>query len=339
MDKIINSRWVVIKELGEGGQGRTYLVKDLDSTSDKKFVLKMLKTPKGIERLKKEIKAINILNHNKILKIKDYCLNDDYQYMVSEYCEGGNLEESEPFWRIDPITTIEFFLIICNALNYAHKNSIIHRDIKPKNIFLQSKHGPPVIGDFGICFIEDDGSRVTLTDEAVGAMKFISPEMEDGRGEVTTKTDVYSMGKLLYWLFSEKGVFAREKHREENWDIRGRTNDNFIGWKNLYLEHINRILDVMIIADPQKRKEIDEIIPLLEMAKYFIRKEYNPIGKNLPQPCTYCGQGLLREQPNDLYGVRNFGITPISGSDWTIMVCDNCGNVKLFRNDLIKKKK
>ena len=73
------------------------------------------------------------------------------------------------------------FSEICRAVGHAHghKPTIVHRDLKPDNIFLRSNMQTPVVGDFGICFIDEDGERSTLVDEAVGARRFTAPELED----------------------------------------------------------------------------------------------------------------------------------------------------------------
>lgn len=210
MGNIYGNRWEVIGPLGEGGQGRTFLVKDLniiDNINNELFVLKVIKSPKGIERFQREIQAISKLEHKNIVRMIDYKIETNSPYLVTEYCEGGTLADVEPFWKNDPIKAIDLFLELCEGVVFAHNNSVIHRDIKPKNIFLRKPNNTPVLGDFGICFIEDDGTRITLTDEAVGAFKFMAPEMENGRNQVTNKVDVYSLGKLLYWLLSGGNIF------------------------------------------------------------------------------------------------------------------------------------
>jgi len=127
---------------------------------------------------------------------------------------------------------LELFQSVCSATAHAHANGVIHRDIKPANVFLRNKTGPAVLGDFGLAFIEDQSPRITETDEVVGPRTFIAPELEDGRLEdVTSKCDIYSLGKLLYWLLSNGRVFSREKHRDEQWDLKGRTQDSPLVWK------------------------------------------------------------------------------------------------------------
>ncbi|MFI5322988.1 MAG: protein kinase [Thermodesulfobacteriota bacterium] len=122
------------------------------------------------------------------------------------------------------------FQQICEGVAYAHTKGVIHRDLKPDNIFLRTRKGPVVVGDFGICYLEQDGKRITLTDEAVGPRNFIAPELEDGRLElISTKCDVYSLGKILYWLLSGGKIFSREKHREPQFDLKSQNNDTLLG--------------------------------------------------------------------------------------------------------------
>lgn len=336
MAKIYGSRWQIKKDLGEGGQGITYLVKDKNNDEDTNYVLKRLKNNKRIDRFKDEIRAVEKLSHENIVKLVDYNLESDPPYLVTEYCSGGSLPNAKPFWREQPTIALKLFKQICVGVAEAHAKGIIHRDIKPHNIFLETEKGPAVVGDFGICYIEDDGNRFTLTDEAVGARNYIAPELADGRvSKVSKHSDVYSLGKVLYWLISGN-IFDREKHREKRWDLRGWNEvarGGFGDWTNVYLEHVNRILDRMIQYDPADRFHLDSILLLVDQAIHLIQREYNPIAKDIWPPCKYCGQGQyeLRVKGSDAEKLKPFGIGPIGEADWRILVCNSCGHIQTFR--------
>lgn len=340
MSQIYGDRWEVKESLGEGGQAHTFLVIDTNGGSDTLYVLKRLKNKNRIERFKREVEAVRNLNHENIVRLIDFNLETDKPYLVTEYCTGGSLSTAQPYWNDSPIRALELFEQICIGVAHAHSNKIIHRDIKPDNIFLRSNQGPAVIGDFGICFVEDNGSRLTILDEAVGPALFIAPELEDGRlDNISDKCDVYSLGKLLYWLLSGGKIFSREKHRDLAWDLRSENIDTLTGWDNIYMEHVNRLLDFMIVDNPEKRRGVQNILTLLKSAKRLMRKEFTPITKDIRQPCSYCGQGvyiLIAKEPGS---VQNFGFTPVGVSDWRIMACNACGHVQSFRVDMASQKK
>ena len=172
------------------------------------------------------------------------------------------------------------------------------------------------------------GIPLTAISEAVGPRLFMAPELEDGRLEVVTPaSDTYSLGKLLYWLLSGGRVFSREKHR-----VSGHNLVEVTG--NPRMEHVNRLLDRMITPDPSHRIATAVGLPTqVGNMRRILGGNFNVVGSDVPQPCTYCGMGEYRtvaEGP----GVRDFGLTPYSGHDWRVLVCTMCGHVHLFRVDL-----
>lgn len=326
-------KWINKGQLGKGGQAQTYLVAEEGSESDERFVLKRLNT-RRIERAKSEIEAYQKLSHPNVVKLVDYDLNTSKPYLVTEHCEGGDLSKFD-FATTPTIERLRLFAAICRGVGHAHENGVIHRDLKPDNIFLRQDRRTPVVGDFGICFIDDNGERVTLIDEAAGPRWFIAPELEDGRATTIKPTsDVYSLGKLLYWLVTGK-KFTREKHREQEYDLTKESQDAAITF-------IYDILDKTIKFDPSHRmsdandlaNEVDLIIKRLLMNAH-------PIDIDAPQHCTYCGIGDYRRMttPNEpQHGLRRVhDFFPTMGANpypWLIFLCDHCGNVQLFRPDL-----
>lgn len=338
MGKICGERWQVVKSLGEGGQAHTFLVTDNKEAGQTQYVLKRLKNIQRIERFKREIEAVRSLSHENIVRLIDFDLGAEKPYLVTEYCAGGSLSRAEPFWQESPIRALEIFQQICEGVAYAHGQGVIHRDLKPDNIFLRTPAGPAVVGDFGICYLEENGTRITLTEEAVGARLFMAPELEDGRvSDVSEKSDIYSLGKLLYWLLSGGKIFSREKHREQKWDLKGWDATRH-RWNNIYMEHVNRLLDSMIVVDPEERLPIDQVLLISQDATKLVQKEFIPIAKDILPPCLFCGQGHYQLSVANSNQVHNFGITPVGASDWRILVCDVCGHVQAFRVDMARQK-
>lgn len=339
MSQIYGDRWKVRKSLDEGGQAYAFLVSDEKGEGEVLYVLKRLKNINRVQRFKREVETVRNLKHENIVRLIDFDIDADNPYLVTEHCSGGNLAQAKPFWHDSPVKALEIFQQICSGVAYAHSQGVVHRDLKPQNIFLRTKGGPAVVGDFGICYIEDDGTRLTLTEEAVGPRLFMAPELEDGRVNcISPRSDTYSLGKILYWLLSGGRIFSREKHRKQNWDLKGYNLDSLLGWNNIYLEHVNRLLDLMIVDNPEDRRGVENILILSRRVTGLVKREYNPIGKDIPQPCTYCGQGSYALRAKRGVDVRNFGFQTVGGSDWRILACNVCGHVQVFRVDFSARK-
>lgn len=340
MAKIYGDRWEVKSPLGEGGQAHTFLVIDNKGDREAIYVLKRLKNVSRIDRFKAEIEAVRNLTHENIVRLIDFDLDSEKPFLVTEYCAGKSLSQAESFWKNSTLKALEIFLQICHGVEYAHKNNIIHRDLKPDNIFLRTEEGPAVVGDFGICYLDDDRERITLTEEAVGPRLYIAPELEDGRlDEISSRCDIYSLGKILYWLLSKGKIFSREKYREPEWDLKGKNQESIFEWDNIYMEHVNRLLDIMLDKDPKFRRKIDIIIGETKNVMRLIKKEFTPIAKDIRKPpCHYCGHGyyVLRVHVRD--GVSNFGLQANGNPNWRIYTCNVCGHIQLFRVDLAEKR-
>ena len=339
MAKIYSNRWETIRPLAEGGQAHTFLVRDIKGEGEIHYVLKRLKNINRLERFKREIEVVRNLSHENIVTLFDFDLEAKEPYLVSEFCSGGSLAAARPFWHASATKAFAIFQEVCEGVAYAHDHNVIHRDIKPDNIFLRTNDGPAVVGDFGICYVEDDGSRLTITEEAVGPRQFIAPELEDGRlDKISSKSDTYSLGKLLYWLFSGGEVFSREKHRELKWDLKGRNDDSALGWNNIYMEHVNRLLDLMIVNEPENRRSVRTILRVSRKITKLVEKEFSPISKDIKHPCKYCGYGIYELRAKKISNVFNFGLNPVGDPDWRIYTCDFCGHVQMFRVDFANKK-
>jgi serine/threonine protein kinase len=191
--------------------GSSYVLKTMHAAQARR--------PERQERFKREIEALCKLDDPNILKIVDYGYdNHGAPYLVTEYCENGTLENLPPGTVIE---TLQHFLGICKGVAHAHEKGIVHRDLKPRNIFLKANNNT-VVGDFGLCFLLDDEAdedRLTETMEVAGPRWFGAPEDRDGRLEdVTVRGDVYSLGKLLHWMFFRR-PFDREDHRSARYRL------------------------------------------------------------------------------------------------------------------------
>jgi len=338
------NRWVNKGSAGEGGQSKVFKVKDKSNKIKEICILKELKDKRRLGRFKDEIEALKKIDHPNILKIIDYDLDpaEGNPYYVSEYCKGKSLDKAQPFWHNSIEEKFRLCKEICAGLQAAHHHDpiIIHRDLKPANIYLRSIEGPAVLGDFGLCFSDEEGERPTLSWEQVGSRFYMHPELANGRlDDIQPYHDLYSLGKVIYWIFSQGKIFDRERHREKEYDLLG-TYNGFSNWGTFkpYYEHINRVLDRMITLDTEIRyNDIDTVIDDLNRTQMLMTHKHNPIGKDVQQRCTYCGIGTYEIIQNKIktglflntYFTNKASQYPERNS-LRVFKCSHCGHVEFF---------
>jgi len=330
--------WKVVRSLSEGGQAHVYLVKKNDESDENIYVLKRLKNIERIKRFRSELDAYLKIDHPNIVKAIDYEIDTSKPYIVTEYYEHGHINwENVESWST--LNKLAFFKVICEAVGYAHDQDIIHRDIKPENIFIKKDGESPVIGDFGLCFFTEEGERITLTEEAVGSRNYIAPEVEGGRIQLPLKaSDVYSLGKLLYWLFMGQ-VFPRERYREPRWNLTNKERD-IRDTLMAELAFVNELLDSSVLENPDERFNNGRHFAVnVERTIFRIKRGAHVLYLNEFQICNFCGDGHYRlmvdtNNTNVFDGdIRYFGVTQIAGTSWMILSCNTCGHMQYFRTD------
>ena len=160
-----------------------------------------------VRRFKNESKAISLLNHPNIVKVYDVSVSENLQYIVMECVEGMTLREylNERGGKITSRETVHFIGQILRALDHAHRNGVVHRDIKPQNIMLLD-NGQLRMMDFGIARISRAENQIQNGRKAMGSVHYISPEQARG-DETDPKSDLYSVGDMMYEMLSGKLPF------------------------------------------------------------------------------------------------------------------------------------
>jgi serine/threonine protein kinase len=343
-------RWKWVSDLGEGGQAHTFLVTPTEEAGDTKFVLKRLKNLDRIERFEREIRACMELEHPNVVHIIDYDKDPKGRpFLVTEYCVGGSLAERHG-QSATVLEVLATFRDICAGAAYAQEKGIVHRDIKPENVFFRANNAA-VLGDFGICFIDEDG-YLTATEEVAGSRWYCAPELRAGRlrdGIPPRAADVYSLGKVLYWMLSRGRMFDREEHRVEEYRL---GQDDPLAPE---YELINELFDVAIVESPLQRiPSAPELLRRVEELIRVVRAGGHAITLTVPHRCLFCAQGeyeviadgtqaglidrrnLISHQSIANNRVRSvLGWAAPNSPVWLVLVCKACGNVQAFRPDLV----
>src|SRR6266496_2932296 len=198
-------RYRIERELGKGGMATVYLAEDL--RHDRKVAIKVLKPELaavlGAERFVVEIKTTAALQHPHILPLFDSGAADGFLYYVMPFIDGETLRsklDRETQLGIDE--SVKIACDVADALEYAHRHGVIHRDIKPENILMQD--GRPMVADFGIALAVSAaaGGRMTETGLSLGTPHYMSPEQATAEKEITARSDVYSLGSVLYEMLT-----------------------------------------------------------------------------------------------------------------------------------------
>jgi eukaryotic-like serine/threonine-protein kinase len=198
-------RYTIERELGAGGMATVYLAQDLKH--DRQVAIKVLKPELaavlGADRFVVEIKTTAALQHPHILPLFDSGSADGFLFYVMPFIQGETLRsklDRETQFGIDEAVRIA--RDVADALDYAHRHGVVHRDIKPENILLHD--GRPMVADFGIALALSAaaGGRMTETGMSLGTPHYMSPEQATADKEISGRSDVYSLGSVLYEMLA-----------------------------------------------------------------------------------------------------------------------------------------
>ena len=219
----------ILARLGKGGMGEVYLAEQ-DKPIHRRVALKLIKlgmdTREVIARFESERQALALMSHPNIAKVLDAGATESGSpYFVMEYVPGIPIAEYCDKHLLTTNERLELFMQICQAVQHAHQKGIIHRDIKPSNVLVSLQDGKPVarVIDFGVAkAISQRLTERTLFTEIgqiVGTPEYMSPEQAEMSGlDVDTRTDIYSLGVMLYELLVGALPFDARQLRRAGYD-------------------------------------------------------------------------------------------------------------------------
>lgn len=321
-------KWHIVRSLDPGYQGEVFLVTAPDHVGHgvlKRLPLRRRDPHKAQIRFLREIAILNSLKHPCIVRTLGASTKGDDPWLVTEFAPFGSMNDQVATLAGDPWRCLRVARDLAAALGAAHSKGIIHRDVKPKNILFFSLDRP-VVADFGIAH-DADATSITSANERVGARGYAPPEWETGHIQPTAAFDVYSLGKLIYFMLSGGVCPARERYREREYDLVER-----LGRPELEL--VNKLLDQMVVERIDGRLQtMNEVIraidrTLIEMfgpspspantCRLCLRGTYRKAGSLV----MGAGAELLLKQSQHHFALKSF--------DPAIVTCDRCGDARLI---------
>jgi len=205
----LGGRYQLEERIGGGGMAIVYKAKDL--LLHRQVAVKVLRPQFGVDddfvnRFRREAQAVASLSHPNVVSVYDVGEDEDIHYIVMEYIDGSTLKDVINTQGALPVAeAVRIAVQVCDALDHAHQNKIIHRDIKPHNILIGS-NGRVKVTDFGIARAVT-AATITHTNSVLGSVHYFSPEQARG-GYAAEKSDIYSLGIVLYEMVTGKLPFS-----------------------------------------------------------------------------------------------------------------------------------
>src|SRR5881227_3648188 len=204
----------ILEEIGRGGMGVIYRARQRHSrriVAIKRVLSYHADSQDTLMRFRREAQAAANLDHPNILPIYEVSeSNEGLPFFSMKFASGGSLLEAAPALRSEPRRAVALMAKVARALQYAHEQGILHRDLKPGNILLDG-HGEPMVADFGLAKWLEPTGRLTRTPSIFGTPGYIAPEQVNGSDtKLTSAADVYGLGAVLFDILAGRPPFTGE---------------------------------------------------------------------------------------------------------------------------------
>jgi predicted Ser/Thr protein kinase len=242
----LGTQYQVERLLGRGGMGAVYLAREM--ALDREVAIKVLPADRSAsadsrERFRREARTAAKLSHPNIVPLHTFGEVDGTMYFVMGYVRGESLASRlNRERRIDPEDARRILIEVADALEYAHKLGIVHRDIKPDNVLIDAESGRAMLTDFGVAKARDTGQALTATGSLVGTPHYMSPEQAQGRADIDHRSDLYSLGVMAWAMLAGRLPFE------------GKTSGE------LLMQHITKEAPPLSNAAPDVPSEISQAV-------------------------------------------------------------------------------
>jgi eukaryotic-like serine/threonine-protein kinase len=283
------------KVIGEGGMGIVYKARQL--SLNRLVALKMIKASRfpstdEVRRFQNEAEAVARLDHPNIVPIFEVGRFEDQHYFSMKLITGESLDRRLKDYVADPRRAARLAAVVADAIHHAHQRGILHRDLKPANILIDSD-GQPHVTDFGLAKRVEGDSELTCSGAIVGTPAYMAPEQASAKkGTITTATDVYGLGAILYALLTGRAPFGGTGVLETLEQVRERPADS----PRKTNPRVPRDLDVICLKclekDPRRRyKSADALAG--DVSRWL---NGEPVDARLPTLRYLLGKALRRHR-------------------------------------------
>jgi len=212
---VIANRYRIEGLVGSGGMAHVYRATDLEleEVVAIKVFQQVVQNRAGLDRFRREMKLSRKLVHPNIVRIYEFGTWRGARFITMELLRGDDLENhlvKQPEGRMETAEALRLMIQACDGLGAAHEAGVIHRDVKPQNLFVIEKGTRLKIMDFGIAKVNNSAASISVTGVRVGTPRYMSPEQIQGDAEVTPASDLYALGGVMYELFTGSPVFQEE---------------------------------------------------------------------------------------------------------------------------------
>ena len=260
-------KYKIVKKLGQGGMGEVYLGEDMKL--GRKAAIKVLSkglAGKGdfVERFYREARSMAKMNHDNAVSVYDVDQDDGLHYVAMEFVDGKSMQGwMDKLGKLAVGDALHVTLRCAEALQVAHNQSMVHRDIKPDNVMMTTK-GKVKVADFGLAKATDEDMSMTQSGTGLGTPYYMAPEQARNAKHVDGRTDIYALGITLYYFLTGKLPFSGNSALEV---IMNKEKGQFVAARRItpeVPEKLDLIIDKMIAKDLNVRcKDCAEVIKLL----------------------------------------------------------------------------
>lgn len=326
---ILGNRYNIIKKIGEGGMQNVFLA--YDEILSRNVALKTPKNQSAIKRFHRSAILSARINHPNVAKTLDYFQDDGCEYLTEEFIAGVDLDKAilGHYKYVDPCLTASIFHRLSKALSASHHAGVIHRDLKPSNIMVTGGINAfeVKITDFGISKMageeideaaKNGDASITTSQTAMGALPYMAPEIIESPKDVSTHTDVWAIGAIIYKLLTGEYPFGNGYRAIPN-ILSGKPAPypNFVTSNPQFNALSQQIIDIISLCfnrTPSKRPTADELVHLCGQLCYSMSSRYLGVVGDIPHR-TY---GFIHSETGDkvfFHFESVYGEPPASGDE------------------------